>query len=213
MRHIGTRIGIPAWVLALAIVSALLLGITVGSSGKVEQTKFESALVRAREAEENAEQVAADAATTEAAFNDDFNRMTKTHTAQLARAKTLGERRAAEAVAKVAADNAARVAELDGREAELDARAGQLDAREVAVGAAEVERDQRSFGNGVWEVNVDIQAGKYKTAGGGDCYWAKLDRTGDIMDNDLPSGPTTVIIESNVFSFSSQRCGTWTKVG
>jgi hypothetical protein len=59
---------------------------------------------------------------------------------------------------------------------------------------------------------VDIQAGKYKTDGGGSCYWAKLRENDDIIDNDLPGGPSTVTIEPSVSKFSSQRCGTWQRV-
>ena len=127
----------------------------------------------------------------------------------------------AAAKAKVDAENAKRVAELDARSAELDARQaaldGQqadLDAREAAVSRKEEAKRTTQFDDGTHEVGVDIQAGKYKTAGvGGRCYWAKLNRAGGIIDNEFAEGPQTVVIEPTVFTFKSSGCGTWTKTG
>ncbi len=69
-----------------------------------------------------------------------------------------------------------------------------------------------SFNDGTYEVGVDIVAGKYKSAGGTDCYWARLrdPSSTNIIANDLGSGPRTVILRKGEY-FTTQRCGTWTK--
>lgn len=71
-----------------------------------------------------------------------------------------------------------------------------------------------SFGDGLWEVGVDVAAGKYKTSGGSDCYWSRLKSsdTTDYIDNSLGAGPQTVQIKAGEY-FQSQRCGTWSKAG
>lgn len=70
-----------------------------------------------------------------------------------------------------------------------------------------------TFGQGTWEVNVDIQAGKYKSEGGENCYWKKADRNGDIIKNYYGAGPAVVIIEPSVFTFETSRCADWVKSG
>jgi hypothetical protein len=65
--------------------------------------------------------------------------------------------------------------------------------------------------DGVYEVGVDIEPGKYKTSGGSSCYWARLNANGsDIIDNDLPGGQAVVTVKAGEL-FKTQRCGTWTK--
>lgn len=108
---------------------------------------------------------------------------------------------------------ASRTSQLDQRTQTLDAEEATLEEREKGVSSAEAAAKANTFGDGVWEVNVDIQPGKYKTEGGGDCYWAKLKENDDIINNDIPGGPTTVTIERTVFKFQSKRCGEWHKAG
>lgn len=76
-----------------------------------------------------------------------------------------------------------------------------------------------TFGPGTYEVGVDIQPGKYKTAGGGlggSCYWARLKDTNGELDsiiaNGNAQGPTTVTIKSGDGAFET-TCETWTKAG
>lgn len=79
-----------------------------------------------------------------------------------------------------------------------------------------------SFGDGVYQVGVDIQAGTYKTAGPSDpneadsCYYKRLsDLTGNdgsIIDSELVNGPATVQILPTDAGFSSDGCQTWTLV-
>lgn len=70
------------------------------------------------------------------------------------------------------------------------------------------------FGAGTWEVGVDVVAGKYKTLGSDNCYWARLRNndgsTDDIIDNNIGAGPQTVTIKDGEY-FETQRCGTWTR--
>ena len=83
------------------------------------------------------------------------------------------------------------------------------------IRAIEEGLKKNSFGDGVWEVGIDIQTGRYKAkdiAGGPTgCYWAKLKENEAVIDNDNVSGPTSVTIKKNVFKFKSQGCGTWIK--
>jgi hypothetical protein len=70
-----------------------------------------------------------------------------------------------------------------------------------------------SFGDGLYAVGADVQAGQYRTRGGAACYWAKLTSsdTNNVLVNNLTAGPQTVAIDSPYFV--SDGCGTWTKVG
>jgi hypothetical protein len=70
-----------------------------------------------------------------------------------------------------------------------------------------------TFGDGLYQVGLAIQPGRYETGGAADCYWAKLS-TGDtnkVITNNIAAGPQTVTIDSPYFE--SEACGTWTKVG
>jgi hypothetical protein len=75
------------------------------------------------------------------------------------------------------------------------------------------------FGPGTWEVGVDVQPGKYKTAGPGgrrSCYWARLKDTsgdvGSIINNSILEGPGTVTINEGEL-FETSRCADWVKAG
>ena len=76
-----------------------------------------------------------------------------------------------------------------------------------------------AFGPGTYEVGVDIEPGKYKTAGGGtlgSCYWARLKDTNGELDsiiaNGNAQGPTTVTISKTDGAFET-TCESWTKAG
>ena len=73
--------------------------------------------------------------------------------------------------------------------------------------------DSSAFGDGTYQVGVDIQAGEYADSGGARCSWAKLsaaDANGGVPDV-LSPAPTTVVIDSPYFA--SQGCGVWRRVG
>ncbi|MGY1697724.1 hypothetical protein ACI780_22740 [Geodermatophilus sp. SYSU D00814] len=73
------------------------------------------------------------------------------------------------------------------------------------------------FGDGVYLVNADIQPGTYVSTGSSGCYWERLsDLTGEfeaILANDNPSGQTYVEILPTDVAFSTDDCGTWSRVG
>ena len=73
-----------------------------------------------------------------------------------------------------------------------------------------------SFGDGTQIVGVDIAAGTYRTDGSDSCYWKRLSGFGGTMDdiiaNDLPTGPAVVTISASDAAFSSEHCGTWTRI-
>jgi hypothetical protein len=58
------------------------------------------------------------------------------------------------------------------------------------------------FTNGRYVVNYDIQPGRYRVTAEGDrsAYWARLDETLDIIDNDLGDGQRIVIVEETDFA-------------
>src|SRR5829696_172199 len=56
-----------------------------------------------------------------------------------------------------------------------------------------------TFTDGVYEVGAEIKPGTYKTRGSGGgigCYWARLRTPEDIIDNNISTGPMTMIIRS-----------------
>ena len=78
-----------------------------------------------------------------------------------------------------------------------------------------------SFGDGTWVVGTDIEAGTYRSdvPAGELCYWERLSGFGgdileDVITNDAVDGPAQVLVEIDPTDagFTSQDCGTWTKV-
>lgn len=66
--------------------------------------------------------------------------------------------------------------------------------------------------DGTYLVGTDIYPGMYRTGGGSQCYWARLNSldTGDIIDNHNSSGPQVIEILPTDRAFLSQNCQTWT---
>lgn len=69
--------------------------------------------------------------------------------------------------------------------------------------------DNNSFTEGVYQVGVDMQPGTYRSPGGEDCYWARLDENQDIVDNYLGSGPSVLVVQDSDAFVELSRC-TWT---
>lgn len=73
-----------------------------------------------------------------------------------------------------------------------------------------------SVDDGTWEVGDDIPSGRYQTAGGNDCYWARLKHNDDspagILRKNLGAGTQTVEVHQKE-DFQTLGCGTWKKVG
>jgi hypothetical protein len=74
-----------------------------------------------------------------------------------------------------------------------------------------------TFDDGSWVVNEQIVPGRYRSDGSGSCYWQRAtDFSGgvdSIIANDNVDGSTVVDIKATDVAFTSNRCGTWTKVG
>jgi hypothetical protein len=65
--------------------------------------------------------------------------------------------------------------------------------------------------DGNYLVGVDIAPGIWRNdSNGNDCYWSRLTRTGEIIDNYIGAGKGTTYIAPTDFAFYSERCGTWT---
>ena len=71
------------------------------------------------------------------------------------------------------------------------------------------------FGDGTFQVGVDIAPGTYRAAGGGSCYWARLRslNTSDIINNNASPGPQVVGIQPSDAAFLTHDCGTWQRQG
>lgn len=74
------------------------------------------------------------------------------------------------------------------------------------------------FTQGTLEVGVDVQPGKYKSAGptganSAGCYWARLSNDGtDIIDNSIVRGPGTITIRAGEL-IETTGCQKWVKTG
>lgn len=74
-----------------------------------------------------------------------------------------------------------------------------------------------AFTDGDFNVGTEIKAGKYRTEPDqSDCYWERTTKDGHIIANNFvthSAGRITVTIRSSDGSFSTNGCGTWTRVG
>jgi hypothetical protein len=106
-------------------------------------------------------------------------------------------------------------AALTTRDAELTARSTTLDEREGAIKGAEDVAAANTFGgDGTFRVGADIQPGTYTSAGGSNCYWARLNAAGDdIIDNNISSGPAVVTVQASDGLVKTSRCAPFTKSG
>jgi hypothetical protein len=75
----------------------------------------------------------------------------------------------------------------------------------------------RTVANGQYRVGHDMLPGRYAAPGGAECYWERVgDFTGEgdaLLANDFgPSSPVVDVVAGDA-GFSSQDCGTWTRIG
>jgi hypothetical protein len=70
-----------------------------------------------------------------------------------------------------------------------------------------------TFGDGLYQVGVDIAPGTYRSAGGTGCYWARLKTldTNSFIDSNLSDGPQVVQIQPTDEAFNTKDCQTWQK--
>lgn len=72
------------------------------------------------------------------------------------------------------------------------------------------------FGDGIYQVGVEIAPGTWRNEASSGCFWARLSGfSGDLDDtitNDFSDVQQIVTIEASDVGFQSQDCGTWSKV-
>ncbi|HMM43496.1 MAG TPA: hypothetical protein PKA95_16510, partial [Thermomicrobiales bacterium] len=72
----------------------------------------------------------------------------------------------------------------------------------------------KTFGDGVWIVGKDIEAGTYRSSSTNSvCYWERVSSfggmLGDIIANNASFGRTVVTIDATDYGFRSEDCGAW----
>jgi hypothetical protein len=85
-----------------------------------------------------------------------------------------------------------------------------------AEGVAAQSGPLTTFGDGKWEIGIDIVEGKYKTSGpsgSGICYLDTEDDGGDIDQQEVSHGPVTMTIKKSDHYFTTSGCADWRKVG
>jgi hypothetical protein len=87
---------------------------------------------------------------------------------------------------------------------------------EVAAPVGAPATAQGSFGDGLYQVGVDIAAGNYHTDGGKNCYWERLSNLSGgftaIIANGEPDAPTTVRVLTSDKAFSVHGGCNWVAV-
>ena len=65
-----------------------------------------------------------------------------------------------------------------------------------------------AFGDGSWQVGVDVVPGTYVSTGGPDCRHAFSEA---VTGGDIVAGATTVVLTDVSGFFETSGCGTWTR--
>jgi hypothetical protein len=80
----------------------------------------------------------------------------------------------------------------------------------LAFGAISASFD----GSGTYRVGRDVAPGTYRSLGGSDCYWARLNSISGGLESvvvvDSPQGPTLVRIKRTDKVFETSGCARWT---
>lgn len=75
-------------------------------------------------------------------------------------------------------------------------------------------RELTSFGDGTWQVGVDVAAGTYTTTGGLGCRHAlKPAVSGAAIVESASQGPDTVVLTDDSGWFETTGCTTWRQAG
>lgn len=73
------------------------------------------------------------------------------------------------------------------------------------------------FGDGMYQVGVDIAPGTWRNDGSPGCYWERLSgfshELDDVITNEFAETQQIVTIDATDVGFSSSDCGVWTKIG
>ncbi len=84
----------------------------------------------------------------------------------------------------------------------------------AAVEASPPSGPLTTFGDGKWEIGVDIAEGKYKTTGpasGSICYADTENDAGKIGQQEVAQGPVTMTIKKSDGYFKTSGCAEWKK--
>lgn len=76
------------------------------------------------------------------------------------------------------------------------------------------DRGER-FDSGTYRIGSEVKPGTYVAESLGGCYWERLDKTGEIIDNNFVSATSRVEVTvlASDYSFHSENCGEWHKIG
>jgi hypothetical protein len=76
-------------------------------------------------------------------------------------------------------------------------------------------RELTAFGDGTWQIGVDVVPGTYATTGGVECYHSLRPAvTGqDIARMAVVHGPATVVLAEDGGWITTSGCGTWSRTG
>lgn len=185
------------------VLAGGILGIVAGSqAGRAGDAEAErdglSASLTSAESERDAAQDAADAIT---------ERRDKLLTDARSRANAIISDARGELVA-TKSKLASVEDKLGGTQAELD------DVRSSLEGAQR-EKALSSFGDGIWQADVDFLPGTYRSSGGPGCYYAMLNSadTGDIESNNFSGDGGQQLATIYSAYFETEDCGKWKRVG
>jgi hypothetical protein len=72
-------------------------------------------------------------------------------------------------------------------------------------------RELTAFGDGAWQVGVDVLPGTYTSTGGPDCRYALRAAVtgGDIAASTVGPGPATVVLTEDAGYVETSGCATW----
>lgn len=72
-------------------------------------------------------------------------------------------------------------------------------------------RELTAFGDGAWQVGVDVVPGTYTSTGGPDCRYALRAAVtgGDIAASTVAQGPATVVLAADTGYVETSGCATW----
>lgn len=190
------RVALRSWKGIAVIVAVLVLGGAAGAAALAPTIIDKQDKISALKREKSSIQTKRDQLASK--LN---SRESKQHADEAASQRAYEERMTATAAQKT----------KDDANAQAAADQQQRDAAAAATAAAAKDTVDH---DGVFEIGTDKNAGRYKTDGGPDCYYAILNSpdTSDIATNTLPGGPATVDLPPGKF-FDTARCGVWKRVG
>lgn len=172
------------WLVPGGIVGLLLLLIAVSPDQGVPQERHDEVVAEREDARDRVAQLESELEDT----SEQLDEAESEAETAMERAREQAEEELADRREEAEQELAERREQLEQRTAQLDEREAQLDEREAAVQEAEEIEARSTFGDGTYEVGVDIPPGTYRAdAGSSQCYWAKLsnDAERDIQQNSL----------------------------